>query len=253
MTNVARPTPYGLVFGAGFGTARFATVRAQEAEQTAETRETLLHLPAAGALLRELLPPATAGAAHSDVVEQVSALLFHAYRYWRAGQCLYRVTAAALTQALVSDVPDGSIDVPGAAGYVQLPRTAIWARVADAAPHEPLDGFFWSAPAHAPDTCLQRLDLLLVLGMRAGRAGFSTVTVSATPANLTQWARTSVRPDGADFENVLPGGELQGYRALTTRAEAIKLAALCFRYIQRAPEPLPVTEHDGDTIRTVDG
>jgi len=42
---------------------------------------------------------------------------------------------------------------------------------------------------------------------------------------------------------VLPGGELQGYRALTTHAEALKLAVRAFRHIDR--HAAAIVERDG--------
>jgi hypothetical protein len=256
------PTPYDLVFGApGFDEAQFEQMRAEDGGRAAAPAE-LLMLPVGGQLLRLMMPADTAGAAHSALVIQVSALLFHAYRFWLHGKGVQRIPMEQLLPLLDGAVPpaEWSFRVPAEAGYIQLPRNALWGRVEEDAAPEPVDGFFWNAPAvpspsaeaapadeaaaateaavteptagAAPVTAIARLDLLLALGVRAGRPGLSLVPVSVeTPLALEQWARAEARPGGTDFANVLPGGELQGYHALTTQAEVLKLAALCFWHL----------------------
>jgi hypothetical protein len=257
------PTPYDLVFGApGFDEARFDQLAEEDGGRAAAPAE-LLMLPTGGALLREMLPADVEGTAHVALVRQVGALLFHAYRFRLHGRCVYRLTPVQLQPLLdgTAPPPDWQFRVPGPAGYVQLPRNALWARADEGVAPEPVDGFFWNAPeaaadpAPAPDSPatgsadspatgsadspaapdppgVARLDLLLALGVRAGRPGLSLVPVSVeAPATLEQWARVEARPDGTDFANVLPGGELQGYHALTTQAEVLKLAVLCFWHL----------------------
>jgi hypothetical protein len=41
------------------------------------------------------------------------------------------------------------------------------------------------------------------------------------------------RADGTDFDNILPGGDIDGLFGLTSAAEAVKLAALCLRWLER--------------------
>jgi hypothetical protein len=250
--ETARVTPWGIVFADAALRSHFDAIREQHDAQGTVTRETLLLLPAAGALLREMMAADDAAAQHRELFDQMSAVIFHSYRYWREARQLYRLSAAALPRAL-GHQPDGAIDVPAPAGYVQLPRNALWARVSEDDAPEPVDGFFWSASAHiGTESYLPRLDLLFALGVRAGRPGFSTVDITVAPADLSQWAKTSARPDGEDFSNVLPGGELQGYHALTTRAEAIKLAALCFALVQMNTAAA-VTDAHGDAVHAIDG
>ena len=269
MTDRTRVTPFDVVFGtADFGEQRFRTILEQEHAGSSDTRETLMQIPAAGALLRELLPGA-GGQPHTEFVTQVSALLFQAYRFWRAGRAVYRLTTSAFERVLALEPGSATVGVPAVAGYMQLPRNALWARVGEDAAPEPVDGFFWSTPealqpaaaAHAvatptpippPATYLPHLDLLFALGVRAGRPGISTVDVTIAPADLSQWARTSARAHGVDFANILPGGELQGYHAVTTRAEAVKLASLCFAWVQQTNAMDVVTE-SADTVRIIDG
>lgn len=230
-----RPTPYDLIFAApGFDESRFERVREQDSG--AKTPTELFMLSAAGGLLRELLPDEEA-TSHSAVVAQVSALMFHAYRFWLLDRRVCRLDEDALAPLLTGAAPpaDWEFAVPAAAGYVQLPRHALWARVEEDAVPEPVDGFFWSAPAAAPGEPPSRLDLLLALGVRAGRPGVSLIDVAMeTTAGIEEWSRAQARPGGTDFENVLPGGELQDYHALTTHAEAVKLAVLCFWQLDTA-------------------
>jgi hypothetical protein len=196
----------------------------------------LLMLPAAGTLLRELLPEAEESTSHRDVVTQTAALLFHGFRFWLHGGANFSVGETELRALLSSTqaVGEWQLRTPAPAGYLQLPRNVIWARVAEDGPAEPLDGFFWNMPAEAEMQRGERLDLLLCLGVRRGRPGLSLVDVSVESAEpLQHWGDVQARPDGDDFANILPGGELQRYHGLTMQAEVLKLAARCFHHLDR--------------------
>jgi hypothetical protein len=228
--DTPRVTPYRLIFGPEvFDATRFEAVRAEADQHGAIGADELFMLPAAGELLTEMVP-ATGG---KDVVAQVKALLFHAYVHWRHGRHVYRLPVSMLRDLIAGEsVPPVTSPPAAESGYMQLPRNIVWASVADEVPPEPVDGFFWNAPSTRPDDdgggAPGRLDLLFTLGVRAGRPGLSLFDVSLESyAQLADWATVNARPDGEDFANVLPGGELQGYHALTTSAEAVKLAALC--------------------------
>lgn len=237
----ARPSPYALVFEAeGFDASRFAVLREQAAAHGAVTAGEVLGLPTGGELLRELAPEGSSEL-HRELVAQVGALLFHGFRHWLHGRIVYRVTQLALNALLDAPAVTWTFRAPAPAGYVQLPYQVFWARPAENAAAEPVDGFFWSAPDETEGARGRRLDLLLALGVRAGRPGFTVVPVSLEPEpDPAGWADTAARPDGRDFENVLPGGELQGYRALTTHAEAVKLAVRVFRHIDTHPDSIAV-------------
>jgi hypothetical protein len=227
-----RPTPWDVIFDVpAFDEARFELLREQAAAFGATRASELLLLPAAGELLRELAPVGEADARHMDLVAQAGALLFHAFRFWLHGRTVVSPDAAALRTALQggTHVGEWRFRAPSPAGYMQLPLHLLWARVAEGAAAEPVDGFFWSAPAREERGAQEHLDLLLALGVRRGRPGVSLVDASmeGTP-ELQHWGDVDARPGGTDFENVLPGGELQGYHALTTQAEVLRLASLCF-------------------------
>ncbi|HEX2167235.1 MAG TPA: hypothetical protein VHG09_08335 [Longimicrobiales bacterium] len=246
-TDTPRVSPYDLIFGpAVFDQTRFEAVREQTDAHHAASPEQLFMLPAAGELLRELAPPEGG----RDTVAQVRALLFSAYQYWRHGRHTYCITEPLLEQITAPDADLSTSPLPPSeAGYVQLPRNAVWARVADDAPPEPVDGFFWSAPRADDAGTAERLDLLFALGLRPGRPGLSLFDVSLdAAAQLTEWAKVDARPDGEDFANILPGGELQGYRAVTTGAEALKLAARSFARVADRGLRWSVVEQDGETV-----
>lgn len=225
----ARPTPYDLIFDpAHFDEARFRLIAEQAAARAAVTPGDLALLPAAGELLRALLPEPEEGVPHGELVTQVSALLFHSFRFWLHGRRTHEIPEADARALLGPDVVVGEWDLraPAPAGYVTLPRNLLWARVADDAAHEPVDGFFWSAPTAGEGVRGERLDLLLALGVRRGRPGLSVVDASIEDgASLRHWGDVEARPGGTDFENVLPGGELNRYHSLTTRAEILKLVS----------------------------
>lgn len=241
-----RITPYRLIFGTEvFDESRFEGVREEADTHGAVSSAQLFMLPAAGDLLRDLTPPEGG----REIVAQVSALLFSAFRYWRHGRRTYRFTESELRDVVALPEPRAEPRPPANAGYVQLPRNLVWARVAEEGAAEPVDGFFWSAPAVEETGAAERLDLLFALGVRAGRPGLSLFDVSLdAPAQLADWATVSARPDGEDFENVLPGGELQGYLAITTGAEALKLAALCFARTVDPGVTWATVEEAGDTV-----
>jgi hypothetical protein len=242
-----KQTPFELIFETGgFDTKRFGVLREQAERHGAATIAELLALPAGGELLRELAAD-VAAPDHSELVWQVGALLFHAFRYWLHGRVVYRFSETAVRALLEEERTEWNFRAPAGAGYVQLPRNRFWARPADDAAAEAVDGFFWSAPAEDEGARGQRLDLLLGLGVRPARPGLTVVSISLEPGNdLAQWADVQARPDGSDFDNVLPGGELQGYRALTTHAEALKLAVRAFRHIDR--HATEIAERDGVQI-----
>ena len=245
-----RITPYQLIFGPDvFDESRFEAVREEADAHGAGSAAQLFMLPAAGELKRELTPPDGG----RDVAAQVGALLFSAFQYWRHGRRVYRMSESLVRVLVGRPAPPAEPVPPADAGYVQLPRSIMWARVAEDAAAEPVDGFFWSAPGTSAGAAT-RLDLLFALGIRAGRPGLSLFDVSLDVASqLTEWATVSARPDGEDFANVLPGGELQNYLAITTGAEALKLAALCFAAIADPANAWTPVEEPGAVVYAADG
>jgi hypothetical protein len=108
--------------------------------------------------------------------------------------------------------------VPHGACYLQLPERIFWARIADTAAPEPLDGVFLVAgPAGA------ELTVLAVLGLRPDRDGFSQLVVTAPAADFSHAREAARRPL---FAPVLDGGDRAGLRSLVSEAELLYLAHL---------------------------
>ena len=235
-----RPLPYDLVFNdQAFEATHFPEIRAQAEHVDARTSEPIrfLHLPAVAPLLREVVESSD----HS-ATEEFGPVLFQGYHFWRYGKEVFSFEEPLLRELLSTDPTDTPAELlpPRPAGYLQLPRNLIWARVADEAPAEAIDGVFWTMvgwndPALPPFT---RLDLLVVLGLIKERPGFSIAEIQA-PFELAApatWAAAPAREQGEDFTNILPGGELNNYLGIEAAGEVLKLATRCFRYLVEHPE-----------------
>jgi hypothetical protein len=186
-------------------------------------------------------------------VEQFGPLLFQAYHFWRFGKQVFAPTEPVL-RSLLGELPAiGTWELvpPAPAGYLQLPANLLWARVADAAPAEAIDGVFWTMVGEndAAVPPFPRLDLLVVLGLIARRPGFSIAELSIELPGEPQghWGDAQARESGTDFTNILPGGELKNYLGLETSGEVLKLISRCFWYVAQNPTALElVTEQRTD-------
>jgi len=244
--TVLRRTPYELVFGPDRFEAEVFPAIAEEAESRG-TRglgpESFIMLGRVGNLLRDLRPGEGRGAVDgppAEAIHQYGSLTWHAWSFWREGRPVW-----ALSEALVRYlIEDGRVGPwvfmpPAKAGYVQLPRHRLWTRVEEDAPAEPIDGFHWTWREADPEAgrASPRIDLLLALGLRPGRAGLSVIEVSATPPPGPDghWADVRARDEGPDFGNILPGGELQDYHGIVSVAEVLKLVSRCFHWLETHP------------------
>jgi hypothetical protein len=237
--EAGRIHPYLLAFAdERFELTEFPAIR-EESEQTgvpATVPEHFLELRTVAPLLREVLAEGS--------VEQFGPLLFHAYHFWRYGKHVFGLTAP-LSRELLG--PFGTIGVwenvpPAPAGYLQLPRNLLWARIDENAPAEAIDGLFWvmvgeNDPAVPP---FPRLDVLLVLGLVSGRPGFSIAALDIELDGDPQghWGDAQMRENEEDFANILPGGELQRLHGIQTEGEVFKLLSRCFWYIAQHPEAI---------------
>lgn len=281
----ARRTPYELLLpGPEFAEERFPRIAEEAEARGADLDEPggFVMLAAVGEALREIRPREE----EAESIHRYGALLFHAFHFWRAGRPLYLVTthvarylveagAGASGEPRASAADEGAVDggaadggegdggegdggegdggaagggsdpgsppggrpaLPGPAGYLQLPRHLFWSA---GDPPEPVDGLFWSAGEGG-------LSLLVVLGIRPDRPGFSVVTVpTLPPGELGKWAGMDVREDGEDFRTTLPGGDIENLYSLVTAAEAVKLAARAFGYLEANPDALEPREPTG--------
>ena len=223
--------PYDMVFGTPeFEEERFPAIRAEAEARDVDVRdaERFIMLETVGDLMRSLLPPD----ADKPATAQFAAIVTHAFHYWLAGKRTLPLAADELGGLLTRE-SIGSWDMapPLPAGYFQLPRNLVFARVAEDAHAEAVDGFFFvmpgiNDPAVPP---FQRLDVLMVLGVVPNRAGFSVINVSTevTADAPGHFGDVVAREEGNDFANVLPGGEGRLF-AVTNELEVLKLTARCF-------------------------
>lgn len=241
----ARPDPYELVFGGDNIDDRLFPPIGQEAEARdlpTHDPERFVFLSSVGKLLQ-----AIAGSAQEPAQEvpqgalaQYGRLLFHAFHYWRGGRRAWAVDEDRLRWLLdeVTTVGPWTLTPPAASGYLRLPRNLVWAAPAPDAKPEPADGLFWflasSGKPGEGDEGAAQLHVLLALGVRADRPGFSIVTATGVLDDEPHWAEVDGRPGATDFESTLPGGELDRLYSVETAAELLKLASLCFWHLDPA-------------------
>jgi hypothetical protein len=159
-------------------------------------------------LLRDLRPDEGLG----EAMDQMVALVHHAYLTWAAGGVTIPIDRDAAAELLDVVLPDGDEPRDLAAYYAQFPERMIWARVIENDAPEPLDGVFVS---HDP---LGSLRVLGIFGLRPDRPGFSAVeAVGPRAARLT-------REDGtALFAPTLPGAAAAGLRSIIGEEELLEL------------------------------
>lgn len=204
-----RPTPFDLVFSS-LAHEQFPAVEAALASGGVDPRDRdafLLTLPVMQ-LLRELRPAdADAGAG----VDELTALLHHAYLAWAAGLRGWTIPDAALRGLLARH--GAPVSPPPEAGYIQVPERVVWAALQSPGPWEPMDGCF----VHATPGGEWRV--LGVFGLHAARAGFTVAEAVGRPGVH------SARRDGTPlFVPSLEGGALAGLHALVEPEELVELA-----------------------------
>lgn len=257
-TRPARLTPYELVFEVPVIEEQYFPAIREEIQATgadADVPDRFVMLTTAGRLVHELIPDAVSEEEAGERAREMGHLLFHAYQFWRFGKPVFELDEA-LARRLASDPPmvgAWELTPPEPAGYLQLPRNLFWSRVSDDTPPEPVDGLFWSLigredPKVPP---YERVDVLLVLGLRPGRPGFGVIDVAGDLPGFApgHWADVVGRPEGEDFANILPGGELDALHALTLPAEVLRLLSLVFWQV--AVDPRAVVEPDGGAVRRI--
>ena len=204
-----RATPFDLVFqrAAESSFPRIAASLAAGGHDPAD-RDAFLMDREAISLLRELRPDEGLG----EAMDQMVALVHHAYLTWSAGGRTLPITREAAEELLDAARSDavGAPDVPPY--YAQFPERMIWASVVENEAPEPLDGVFVSGDREA------RLRVLGIFGLRADRPGFSAVeAIGPRIPGLT-------REDGTPlFAPTLPGAAAAGLRSITGEEELLEL------------------------------
>ena len=212
MTGAIRATPFDAVFGPT-ATDRFGVVRDGIAATGLDPRDrdAFLLVREVGELLRDLRPDEGLGQAMDTLV----AFLHRAYLFWMDGAMVRGVTEAELARVVGSGQGQPPAVLPSShqpSRYVQLPPLRVWGTPLEAAPAEPLDGWF---SHHDGDS----LWILAVFGLHPARDGFTAVEVAGPrpPAH----ARAD---DSALFAPSLPGGEAAGLFSVSGEEELLELA-----------------------------
>jgi hypothetical protein len=241
-----RPTPYDVVFGADVEEGTFSRILLEAAERGVDPADParFAFLSLAGDAVRAVVPPD----APPEALEQYRALLFHAFNFWRFGKRRYRVEPA-LARYLVEGAPalkGWELAPPHPSIYLQLPRNLFWGSISPGSTPESVDGFFVtrSSGTDALGEFFTRLDILVVLGIRRDRAGFSVIPLSTAtgPGISDDWLTSPGRDHGRDFENVLPGGEIGGLYSILTTTEVLKLVARALWYVDRFPADVEIED-----------
>jgi hypothetical protein len=234
-------TPYEMVFGeAGFENRTFPRIlaEAEDHHEDPSHRERFDFLTLAAEAVRDMVP----AEAPAEALEEYRALLYHAFNFWRFGRRCY-VLDAPLARYLVEAAPSlagWELTLPHPSVYLQLPPKLFWASISTDVPPEPVDGFF-AATAQGTDPLglpYHDLQVLMVLGLRRGRAGFSVIPFDTEVGRgiPAVWAETPGREGARDFENILPGGDMAGLYSILTNTEALKLLARALWYVDTHSE-----------------
>ena len=203
-----RPTPFELVFRSSvqeiFPRIRLAL---EQAGHNPRDRDRFLMLREVVMLVRDLRPEEGLG----EGIDQLAALVHHAYLHWEAGEPVLEVTADNLTSMLgLAADADPNIEI---AHYAQMPQHRLWAEVIPGHPPEPLDGCFVHSTTDGA-----ALRVLGVFGIHPEREGFSVVeAVGSRPAALA-------RADGTElFSPTLTGGRAAGLFSIAGEEELLDL------------------------------
>lgn len=206
--SLNRSTPFDLVFHQ-IVKETFPQIRAalDRGAQDPRDRDSFLMLREVVTLLRDLRPDEGLG----EGIDQLAALVHHAYLFWDAGEPTVELSLERLSGLLAGSSGEVATDPP-AAYYAQVPERRVWAQVVPGQPHEPLDGCF----VHSPDAVSLRV--LGVFGIHPDREGFSVVESSGPkPVALS-------REDGtALFAPTLPGGVAAGLFSIADEEELLDL------------------------------
>jgi hypothetical protein len=221
--TVGRITPYEVVFGEErFAAEEFPTLAEESVRRNLNTwrYDQFTSLGRVAALLEQVLPDDAEPAA----VDQYVRILYHGYHFWSAGFPFYAFESPVL-RSLIEGPPDlceWPLRVPEPSLYLELPKHLFWAEVTEAGPPEPVEGMFVARAADPPSG---EADMLVILGLRSGRPGFS---VAGLRLDLGQ-ARELDEP--AAFQSDIPGAEQAGLYSLRRHSEAATLALRALWYI----------------------
>ncbi len=218
-----RPTPFELVFGLSSQEV-FPKIRLslEQAGHDPRDRDRFLMLREVVTLVRELRPEEGLG----EGIDQLAALVHHAYLHWKAQERVIELTVEHLTSVLRTFTGTGDRAEAPSAYYAQVPQHRIWAEVIPGHPPEPLDGCFVHSTSEGA-----ALRVLGVFGIHPERGGFSVVeAMGPRPMAL-------VRPDGTElFSPTLTGGKAAGLFSISGEEELLDLGWRTSTLAAQAPE-----------------
>ncbi|HEX7336213.1 MAG TPA: hypothetical protein VF252_03305 [Gemmatimonadales bacterium] len=203
-----RRTPFELIFQQ-ISQEGFPGIQARlgESEYDPRDRDQFLMVREVVSLLRELRPDEGLG----EGIDQLAALVHHAYLFWAAGQLTVEVPQEGLPVLLGDHTGTDPAEAPPAY-YLQVPERRVWAEVVPGQPPEPLDGCFVHLSAIAS------LRVLGVFGVHPEREGVSVVEASGPRVSGL------AREDGSSlFEPVLAGGKAARLFSLISGEELLEL------------------------------
>ena len=220
---MSRIEPFEHAFAA-FATQHFAEIRDDASNQHKDTADLpqFASLGTVQRLLDELESP-EALEGEPEAAAEYLAGLFVAFRFWEGGQRIFPVSRDRLEGLLEAPVSSDRVAVPDGACYVQLPEQWFWAQIEPEQPHEPVDGLFVAEGAGR-----REFFVLLVLGLRADRPGFSQVSLTARTEDFALAAEEARRPL---FAPVLDGGDTAGLKSLVSEADVLLLVQLGLRVV----------------------
>ncbi len=208
---MSRLHPFGYAFSQ-LAETQFAAIRAQVPDETMDLA-TMAGLPSVHDLVRDvskdLVEP------NPRAADEYLAILFAAYRFWRAGEHTFSVARKGLANAIATP-PAAAPNVLHHACSLQLPERWFWGTIGEDHPHEPLDGMFVVSATTQP-----QFTVVAVLGLRPGRDGFSQVMVSSSLADVLAAGSTMRAPP---FAAVMDGGIEAGFQSVTSEGELSPLA-----------------------------
>lgn len=207
-----RLTPFEMVFGQ-MAENRFPAVRERLGENGWDPtdRDAFLMVPEVVTLVRELRPDEGMG----EAIDQLVALLHHAYLFWLAGApilSLERESTETLLDHPASDTGEDSDPATQPSSfYCQLAPRLLWARLFPEEAAEPMDGCFVSHLG------ADQLRVLGVFGMHSERMGFSVAEAAGARKPLAREDHSPL------FAPTLPGGAAAGLYEVTGAEELIEL------------------------------
>src|SRR4051812_44776826 len=118
-----RPTPFDLVFG-DTAEKSFSGIRSALARASTDPhdRDAFLMVREVVQLVRELRPEQGLG----EGIDQLAALVQHAYLFWDAGRPTVELPTEHLGDLLATPAPEPGTSEEPPAYYVQLPERRIW-------------------------------------------------------------------------------------------------------------------------------